>query len=108
MNPQTGQYGNLYSNLLDYVISSALIFYILTIAGVIRLRQIRPSAERPYRTFGYPIVPLIYIVGAAAILIALFAYRASTTWPGLLIVLCGLPVYAALRNRVKPSVGSTM
>jgi basic amino acid/polyamine antiporter, APA family len=99
-NPQTGQYGNLYSNLLDYVISSALIFYILTIAGVIRLRQTRPHAERPYRTFGYPIVPLIYIVGATVILIALFIYRASTTWPGLLIVLCGIPIYAVLRNRV--------
>ncbi len=103
VNPQTGQYGNLYSNLLDYVISSALIFYILTIAGVIRLRQTRPQAERLYRTFGYPIVPLIYIVGAAIILIALFAYRASTTWPGLLIVLCGMPIYVALKSRVKSS-----
>jgi APA family basic amino acid/polyamine antiporter len=101
-NPQTGQYGNLYSNLLDYVISSALIFYILTIAGVIRLRQIRPHADRPYRTFGYPVVPLIYIIGAAVILIALFVYRASTTWPGLLIVLCGLPIYGVLKHRVNP------
>ncbi len=98
-NVQTGEYGNLYSNLLNYVISSALIFYILTIAGVIRLRHTRPDAERPYRTFGYPVVPVIYIAGAAAILLALFLYRASSTWPGLLIVLIGVPIYIAMRRR---------
>src|SRR5581483_12397536 len=99
-NTQTGEYGNLYSNLLDYVISSALIFYILTIAGVIRLRHTRPNAERPYRTLGYPVVPAIYIIGAAAILFALFLYRPSSTWPGLLIVLIGVPVYLAMRKRI--------
>ncbi len=93
----TGQYGNLYSNLLDYIISSALIFYILTIAGLFRLRRTRPDAERPYRAFGYPIIPALYIAGAAAIVVALFAYRPSTTWPGFIIVLCGLPVYWLLR-----------
>lgn len=98
-NAQSGQYGNLYSNLLDYVISSALIFYILTIAGVIRLRHTRPDADRPYRAFGYPVVPVIYIVGAAAILLALFLYRASSTWPGLLIVVIGVPIYIAMRHR---------
>ena len=54
---QRGAYGNLYSNLLDYVISAALIFYILTIAGVFRLRRTRPDAERPYRAFGLPARP---------------------------------------------------
>jgi APA family basic amino acid/polyamine antiporter len=97
----TGQYGNLYSNLLDYVISAALIFYILTIAGVIRLRIKRPELERPYRAWGYPIIPLVYIVGATTILIALFSYRPASTWPGLLIVLVGVPVYYAIR-RQKP------
>ncbi len=96
-DPGTGQYGNLYSNLLDYVISAALIFYILTIAGVIRLRITRPELERPYRAWGYPVVPLVYIVGAVAILLALFSYRAASTWPGLLIVLIGVPVYYAIR-----------
>jgi APA family basic amino acid/polyamine antiporter len=95
----TRQYGNLYSNLLDYVISSALIFYILTIAGVIRLRRKRPDLERPYKTLGYPVVPVVYIVGAATILWALFVYRPSSTWPGLVIVLLGVPVYIALRRR---------
>jgi APA family basic amino acid/polyamine antiporter len=92
-------YGNLYSNLLDYVISAALIFYILTIAGVFRLRRTKPDAERPYRAFGYPAIPALYIVGAATILVMLFVYRTATTWPGLVIVLLGLPVYFAWRPR---------
>jgi APA family basic amino acid/polyamine antiporter len=96
-NATTGKYGNLYSNLLDYVISSALVFYILTIAGLFRLRKTRPDLERPYRAFGYPVVPALYILGASAILVALFAYRPSTTWPGFIIVLCGLPVYCLIR-----------
>jgi len=97
-NPATGKYGSLYSNLLDYVISAALIFYILTIAGLFRLRKKRPDAERPYRAFGYPVVPAVYILGALAIVAALVAYRPSTTWPGFIIVLCGLPVYLLLRR----------
>ena len=98
-DPATGSYGNLYGNLLDYVISAALIFYILTIAGIFRLRSTRPDAERPYRAFGYPVVPALYIAGALAILVVLFAYRPATTWPGLVIVLLGLPVYLAWRKR---------
>jgi APA family basic amino acid/polyamine antiporter len=98
-NPATRTYGNLYSNLLDYVISSALIFYILTIAGVFRLRQTRPHLDRPYRAFGYPAVPALYIAGATLILLVLFAYRTSTTWPGLVIVLLGVPVYFAWRSK---------
>jgi APA family basic amino acid/polyamine antiporter len=90
----TQKYGNLYSNLLDYVISAALIFYILTIAGVIRLRKTRPHLERPYKVPGYPLVPLFYIVGAATVLVMLFVYRPATTWPGLAIVILGALVYA--------------
>ncbi len=63
-NTGTGAYGNLYSNLLDYVVSAALIFYILTIIGVFRLRKRRPDADRPYKAIGYPVVPALYIVGA--------------------------------------------
>ena len=98
-DPSTGQYGNLYGNLLDYVISAALLFYILTIAAIFRLRATRPDAARPYRAFGYPLVPAFYIAGAATILLVLFAYRAATTWPGLVIVLLGVPVYFAWRRR---------
>ena len=92
------QYGNLYSNLLDYVISAALIFYILTIVGIFRLRRTRPDAERPYRAIGYPVVPALYIAGAGLILVMLLRYRAATTWPGLVIVLLGLPVYFLWRR----------
>ncbi len=98
-DPATGNYGNLYSNLLDYVISAALIFYILTIAGIFRLRKLRPDAVRPYRAFGYPLVPAAYIVGASVVLTMLFIYRPATTFPGLGIVLVGVPVYFFLRRR---------
>jgi basic amino acid/polyamine antiporter, APA family len=98
-NAGTHTYGNLYSNLLDYVISSALIFYILTVFGIFRLRKIKPDAPRPYRCWGYPWLPALYIVGASVILVVLFAYRTATTWPGLLIVLSGVPVYLLLKSR---------
>jgi basic amino acid/polyamine antiporter, APA family len=88
------RYGNLYSNLLESVIAPVLIFYALTIAGVFVLRRRRPDAPRPYRTFGYPVVPALYVVGALAVVVALLLYRTETTWPGiLLILLTGLPVY---------------
>jgi basic amino acid/polyamine antiporter, APA family len=95
-NPATRTWGNLYSNLLEYVISAALIFYVLTVAGVFRLRIKRPDAPRPYRTLGYPWVPGLYILVASIILVVLFVYRPSTTWPGLLIVLLGIPIYLAI------------
>jgi APA family basic amino acid/polyamine antiporter len=86
-------YGNLYGNLLDYVISAALIFYVLTIIGIFLLRRKQPHAERPYKAFGYPIIPALYIIGATVILVVLFVYQTATTWPGLIIVLTGVPVY---------------
>lgn len=98
-DPIEKKYGNLYGDLLDYVISAALLFYILTILGLYRLRRTRPNAERPYRAFGYPAVPALYIAGAAAILLVLFIYRPMTTWPGLVIVLLGVPVYFLWRRR---------
>ena len=88
-----GSFGSLYNDLLTYVISAALIFYILTIAGIIVLRQKRPNDERPYKAFGYPIIPVLYIVGAGVITVVLFVYQTATTWPGLIIVLTGIPVY---------------
>ena len=97
----TGAYGNLYSNLLDYVISAELLFYILTVSGLFRLRWTRPEAARPYRCWGYPWLPGFYVLGAATVLGVLFRYRAATTWPGMLIVLSGVPVYLLLRRRRK-------
>jgi APA family basic amino acid/polyamine antiporter len=98
-DPATGAYGNLYGNLLDYVVSAALLFYILTIGAVFRLRRTRPDAPRTYRAYGYPIVPALYIVAATGILVMLAIYRASTTWPGFAVVLTGVPVYFMLRRR---------
>lgn len=92
-------YGSLYNDLLTYVISAALIFYILTIAGIFRLRKMRPNAERPYRAFGYPVVPALYIAGALIILAVLFVYQTATTWPGLVIVMTGIPVYFLWHGR---------
>ena len=100
-DPTTGQYGNLYGNLLDYIISAALLFYVLTIAAVFRLRKTMPDVPRPYRTFGYPIVPALYIVAAAVIMVVLLIYRPATTWPGFVIVLLGIPVFALLRGRAR-------
>ena len=97
-DPSTGQYGNLYGNLLDYIISAALLFYILTIAAVFRLRSTRPDVPRPYRTFGYPIIPALYIVAASIILVVLLIYRPATTWPGFVIVMLGVPFFAFLRR----------
>ena len=97
-DPSTAQYGNLYGNLLDYIISAALLFYILTIAAVFRLRSTRPDVPRPYRTFGYPIIPALYIAAAATILVVLLIYRPATTWPGFVIVMLGVPFFAFLRR----------
>ncbi len=97
-SPLTG-YGNLYSDLLDYIISAALLFYILTIAAVVVLRYKRPDAERLYRTPGYPVVPAIYVLGAGAVVLCLFIQRPATTWPGLALVISGLPVYWLIRRK---------
>jgi APA family basic amino acid/polyamine antiporter len=97
------KYGSLYNDLLTYVISAALIFYILTIIGIFRLRQKRPDAERPYRAFGYPIVPALYIIGATVILSVLLIYQTATTWPGLIIIATGIPVYFIWRKVGVPS-----
>ena len=104
-DPASGAWGNVYSSLLEYVISAALIFYVLTVAAVFRLRRKRPETPRPYRTFGYPVVPGAYTLVAGTILIVLFAFRPATTWPGLVIVLLGIPVYWLIRGigrRSKP------
>ncbi|HSK75919.1 MAG TPA: amino acid permease [Thermoanaerobaculia bacterium] len=96
------QYGNLYSNLLDYVVFSVLIFYVLTISSLFVLRRTRPDAERPYRAFGYPVIPALYILAATVILLVLLVYKTATTWPGLLIVLTGIPVYFLWRRLGTP------
>jgi APA family basic amino acid/polyamine antiporter len=82
-----------YGQLLDYVIFAVLVFYILTITGLFVLRRTRPEAPRPYRALGYPVLPGLYIVMALWICVVLLRYKPQYTWPGLMIVLLGIPVY---------------
>ncbi|MGA9643433.1 MAG: APC family permease, partial [Terriglobales bacterium] len=82
-----------YGQLLDYIIFAVLVFYILTIAGLFVLRRTHPEAERPYKAIGYPVLPAIYIVMALFIDVVLLRYKPQYTWPGLFIVLLGIPVY---------------
>lgn len=82
-----------YGALLDYTIFAALLFYALTVAGIFRLRVKMPDAERPYRAFGYPIIPALYVILALAIAVILLFYKTENTLPGLAIVLLGIPVY---------------
>jgi APA family basic amino acid/polyamine antiporter len=99
-------YGNLYGMLLDWVVFAVLIFYVLTIAGLFVLRKKRPDAERPYRAFGYPVVPALYIVAASTIALVLLLYRTKTSLPGLAIVLTGVPVYWLWRRRATARGGA--
>lgn len=88
-----------YSDLLDYVIFAVLLFYVLTIGGLFVLRLRRPDLERPYRAVGYPVLPALYIAAALLIEVLLLIYKPRYTWPGLIIVLAGVPVYWLWRRR---------
>ena len=96
-----------YGQLLDYVVFAVLVFYILTIVGLFILRRTQPNADRPYRAFGYPVLPAIYIVMAIFIDIVLLLYKPQFTWPGLIIVLLGIPVYFAWSKSSRQAAVST-
>ena len=100
-NPETGAvtYGNVYTQLLEYIISADLVFYALMVGAVIVMRRKAPDVERPYRTFGYPLVPLIYITLAVLIVIDLAWLVPSTSGIGYLLVLTGIPVYFIWRRK---------
>lgn len=89
-----------YGQLLDYIVFAVLVFYILTIAGLFILRRTHAEADRPYRAVGYPILPAIYIVMALFIDVVLLRYKPQYTWPGLIIVLLGIPVYFLRETKV--------
>jgi APA family basic amino acid/polyamine antiporter len=91
----SGQYGNL----LDFIIFTVLLFYILTIGGIFKLRRTMPDHPRPYKAFGYPVIPAIYIAMASFVCIVLLKYKPTYTWPGLIIVIMGLPIYYMLQKR---------
>ena len=88
-----------YGQLLDYIIFAVLVFYVLTIVGLFVLRRTHPEVERPYKAVGYPVLPAIYIVLALFIDIVLLRYKPQYTWPGLIIVLLGIPVYYIWRPK---------
>jgi APA family basic amino acid/polyamine antiporter len=90
-----------YGDLLDYVVFAVLLFYILTIAGIFILRKTKPDAERPYKAIGYPFLPALYIVLATAICIDLLIFKPNYTYPGLLIVLLGVPVYFLWKRQAR-------
>ena len=99
----SGEYGNL----LDMISFVVVIFYTLTIAGIFILRRKRPDAPRPYKAFGYPVLPFIYIIMGISFCVLLIIYKPTFTWPGLIIALIGIPLYylaVASRNnrRARP------
>jgi APA family basic amino acid/polyamine antiporter len=86
-------FSGTYGQLLDYVIFAALLFYALTATGLFVLRLTRPDAERPYRAFGYPVMPAVYVLLCTVIMLDLLVVKPEYTWPGLMIVCSGIPVY---------------
>jgi APA family basic amino acid/polyamine antiporter len=86
-------YGNVYNQLLEYIISADLLFYLLMVVGLMILRRAKPDAERPYRTRGYPIIPIISILLAGLLIIDLGFLAPATSGIGILIVLTGVPAY---------------
>jgi basic amino acid/polyamine antiporter, APA family len=95
-----------YSQLLDYIIFAVLVFYVLTIAGLFVLRVKQPDSPRPYKALGYPVLPALYIVMATWICIVLLRYKPQYTWPGLVLVLLGIPVYLFWSRQAAPSASS--
>lgn len=89
-----------YGDLLDMVSFMVVIFYVLTIAGIFILRKKYPDAERPYKAFGYPVLPIIYMIMGVSFCILLIIFKPQFTWPGLIITLIGIPLYyIAVRNK---------
>ncbi|MEY2565202.1 MAG: hypothetical protein QOH88_3395 [Verrucomicrobiota bacterium] len=98
-------YGNVYTQLLEYIVSADLVFYVLLVVAVMVLRKTRPEAERPYRTWGYPVVPIISVALAAFLIVDLAYLAPTTSGIGYLLVLTGIPVYLIWRKKfsVDPS-----
>jgi APA family basic amino acid/polyamine antiporter len=97
----SGQYGNL----LDMISFVVVLFYVLTILGIFILRKKAPDAHRPYKAFGYPLLPLIYVVMGLSFCGLLLVYKPQYTWPGFIIVSIGIPLYFIARRTFRPAVG---
>ncbi|MEP6636775.1 MAG: amino acid permease [Acidobacteriota bacterium] len=102
-DPRTGgvTYGNVYTQLLEYIVSADLIFYMLMVGAVVVMRRKAPELERPYRTFGYPFVPVIYIIIALLFVVDLAYLAPSTSGIGYLIVFTGIPIYFIWKRRAR-------
>ncbi len=96
-------FSGTYTDLLDYVIFAALLFYALTVIGLFVLRKKRPDADRPYRALGYPILPALYVLLCSAVMLDLLIVKPKLTWPGLILVLVGIPVYLVWKAVGKPA-----
>jgi len=92
----SGKYGDLL-NMVSFVV---VMFYMLTIVGIFILRKQRPNADRPYKAFGYPVLPIVYIVMGILFCILLTIYKPTYTWPGLIIALVGIPIYFLLQKKI--------
>ena len=86
-------FSGTYNELLDFVIFAVLIFYVLTVIGLFILRRKQPNLERPVKAFGYPVLPALYVFLCAAVMVDLLLVKPKMTWPGLIIVVAGIPVY---------------
>jgi APA family basic amino acid/polyamine antiporter len=91
-----------YGNLLDYVIFASLLFYFFTVLALFRLRVTRPDLARPVKAFGYPVLPALYMAAVLALLVILLFRKPLYTWPGLIIVALGVPIYLIWR-RARPT-----
>jgi APA family basic amino acid/polyamine antiporter len=102
IDPQnaTLTYGNVYTQLLEYIVSADLVFYVLMVGAVMVMRRKAPEIERPYRTFGYPLVPLVYLIIAGLFIIDLAILAPSTSGIGYVLVLTGIPIYFVWRRRI--------
>lgn len=90
-----------YSDLLDYVVATVLVFYILTIIGVFIIRKRKPNLKPRYKVPGYPYIPIIYIISSLIIVIVLLIYKPTYSWPGMIIIAIGIPVYYYWKRKVK-------
>lgn len=88
-----------YGDLLDMISFVVVLFYMLTIAGIFILRKKKPDHPRPYKAFGYPVLPIIYILMGSAFCVLLIIYKPQYTWPGLLLTLAGIPVYYLIAKK---------
>ncbi len=91
-----------YGDLLDMISSVVVIFYVLAIIGIFRLRRLRPKVPRPYKAFGYPVLPMVYIIMGIAFIVLMVIYKPNYTWPGIIIALLGIPIYYLIRAKKEP------